>query len=214
MKILTVIDTLKRGGRPRAAQDYALGYLRAGHGSAVLAVTGGGPRAQVLRQREVPVFIGGDDEAARAEAEGRVETLRKAMARGEERQRGLAEVLARSLQNATYSPATAAARGLLALGGQRQEERRLVCVESGDASDGLGVDRSVGDPRRLTPKTSPDGWERGRPTPPPFSHLDQRLTRRPWPLRAIRSDFDAIPGMRSLNVRSRGRQPRQRRRRR
>ncbi|MEM1041290.1 MAG: glycosyltransferase family 4 protein [Bacteroidota bacterium] len=68
MKILTVIDTLKRGGRQRAAQDYALGYLRAGHGSAVLAVTGGGPRAQVLRQREVPVFIGGDDEAARAEA--------------------------------------------------------------------------------------------------------------------------------------------------
>lgn len=69
MRILTIINDLSAGGRQRAAQDYTLGYADAGHDAAVLALEGGGPRAEVLREREVPLFIGGGDTARHAAVE-------------------------------------------------------------------------------------------------------------------------------------------------
>jgi glycosyltransferase involved in cell wall biosynthesis len=62
MRVLTIIDNLSAGGRQRAAQDYSLGYAGAGHEVAVLALRGGGPRAEVLRDRGIQLFTGGEEE--------------------------------------------------------------------------------------------------------------------------------------------------------
>ena len=59
LRILTVVRDLGAGGTQRAAQNYALGYSRAGHGSAVLALLGGGPRVAALAEVGLDVFVGG-----------------------------------------------------------------------------------------------------------------------------------------------------------
>ena len=58
MRILTIIDKLSVGGRQRTAQDYTLGYQRAGMDVAVLALQAAGPRLRTLQQAGVPVFLG------------------------------------------------------------------------------------------------------------------------------------------------------------
>ena len=63
MRILTVVDHLGPGGTQRVAQNYAVGYARAGFASAVLGHEGSGPRAEILRERGVEVFV---DETPRA----------------------------------------------------------------------------------------------------------------------------------------------------
>lgn len=86
---------------PLSLEEVQLARLLADH---LGLVTGAAAELARSRQRELQA------EAARVEAEERVVALREAMARGEKHQRGLAEILARSLRNASYSPATAAAR--------------------------------------------------------------------------------------------------------
>lgn len=70
LRILTVVRDLGAGGTQRAAQNYALGYDRAGHDSAVLGLDGGGPRADALTGAGLEVFVGGPglarDEAVEA----------------------------------------------------------------------------------------------------------------------------------------------------
>jgi glycosyltransferase involved in cell wall biosynthesis len=56
MRVLTIVDDLGPGGTQRAAQNYALGYRRAGHASAVLTLQGGGPREGELVRAGVEVF--------------------------------------------------------------------------------------------------------------------------------------------------------------
>ena len=68
MRILTIIDKLSVGGRQRTAQDYTLGYQRAGVEVAVLALQAAGPRLQPLQQAGVPVFLGEAGTAGLAEA--------------------------------------------------------------------------------------------------------------------------------------------------
>ena len=63
IRFLTAVSTLTRGGTERAAMNYALGYRRAGHPSAILAYNGGGPRRAQLEDEGVLVFEGGPDEA-------------------------------------------------------------------------------------------------------------------------------------------------------
>jgi len=58
MRVLTVVENLGPGGTQRAAQNYALGYLEAGRGSAVLTLRGGGPRVDAISRAGVEVFVG------------------------------------------------------------------------------------------------------------------------------------------------------------
>jgi glycosyltransferase involved in cell wall biosynthesis len=74
MRILTISDHLGPGGRQRTAQDYTLGYLDAGCAVALLAVRAGGPRLEPLRDRGVPVFVGGLTPEAQLEAAARAAT--------------------------------------------------------------------------------------------------------------------------------------------
>lgn len=75
MKILTVVHDLGPGGTQRAAQNYAIGYARAGYASACLGYAGGGPRAHILADAGVLVFDG-------ASGGTPDETLRQAVAWG------------------------------------------------------------------------------------------------------------------------------------
>jgi glycosyltransferase involved in cell wall biosynthesis len=61
MRILTIVNQLTPGGTERVAQNCAIAYAQAGHDSAVLAYSEGGPRVEPLRQAGVTVFVGGPD---------------------------------------------------------------------------------------------------------------------------------------------------------
>lgn len=65
MKVLSVVHDLGHRGTQRAAQEFALGLARRGVPVAVFAHSGGGPRADILRQAGIPVWISGN---ARGEA--------------------------------------------------------------------------------------------------------------------------------------------------
>ena len=60
LRILTVVYDLGPGGTQRAAQNYSLGYARRGVPVAVLGWRDGGPREAVLREANLPVFVGAD----------------------------------------------------------------------------------------------------------------------------------------------------------
>lgn len=59
MKVLTVVETLGTGGTERVAVTCAVGYASAGWDSAVLAYGGAGEREAELRNRRIPMFVGG-----------------------------------------------------------------------------------------------------------------------------------------------------------
>lgn len=61
MRILTVVADLGPGGTQRAAQNYSIGYRRAGHEVAVLAYTGGGPRQAELEAAGIETFVASPD---------------------------------------------------------------------------------------------------------------------------------------------------------
>lgn len=56
MKILTVVVNLEKGGTQRAAQNFCEGYQALGHDSRMLAMYGGGPRAQELTGAGIVVW--------------------------------------------------------------------------------------------------------------------------------------------------------------
>ena len=66
--MLTIVPTLSPGGTQRVAQNYTLGYSRAGYETAVLAYREGGPRADILREAGIPLFIGGNTQQHRGRA--------------------------------------------------------------------------------------------------------------------------------------------------
>jgi glycosyltransferase involved in cell wall biosynthesis len=71
MRILTVCSGLELGGTERAAQNFTLGYHRAGHQSAFLNWGMHGPRQEILENHDIPVFTAaGNLNHALAEADG------------------------------------------------------------------------------------------------------------------------------------------------
>ena len=71
MKVLSVVHDLGHRGTQRAAQEFALGLARRGIPVAVFAHSGGGPRADILQQAGIPVWISeGDHNAALRAAQG------------------------------------------------------------------------------------------------------------------------------------------------
>ena len=70
MRVLTLVDDLDRGGVQRGALDYARGYDRQGHESAVLVSSRGGLLEAEARSAGLPLFLGdgADREARRAAA--------------------------------------------------------------------------------------------------------------------------------------------------
>lgn len=64
LRVLTVVRNLGPGGTQRAAQNYTLGYGRAGVPVAVLAYDTGGVRESRLWDNNVETFVGPDAEAA------------------------------------------------------------------------------------------------------------------------------------------------------
>lgn len=71
MKVLSVVHDLGHRGTQRAAQEFALGLARRGVPVAVFAHSGGGPRADILREAGISVWISekGDGSGLR-EAQG------------------------------------------------------------------------------------------------------------------------------------------------
>jgi glycosyltransferase involved in cell wall biosynthesis len=57
MRVLSVVHDLGHRGTQRAAQEFALGLARRGVPVAVFAHSGGGPRADILRQAGISVWI-------------------------------------------------------------------------------------------------------------------------------------------------------------
>lgn len=68
MRVLTIVSNLGPGGTQRSAQNYSMGYQQAGHPSAVLAYSGGGPRAEPLRAAGLDLFIGDSASSTKASA--------------------------------------------------------------------------------------------------------------------------------------------------
>lgn len=132
---------------PLSLEEVELARLLADH---LGLVTGAAAELARSRQRELQA------EAARAETEAEVALLREAMARGEERQRGLAEVLARSLQNTSYSPTTAAARIDVEIAAKEGETVCLVAAPGIDALAWAAV-AHLASPRRDGPLVWIDG---------------------------------------------------------
>jgi glycosyltransferase involved in cell wall biosynthesis len=61
VRILTVVSDLGPGGTQRAAQNYSVGYLQAGHEVAVLAYQAGGPREVELGESGIESFVPSPD---------------------------------------------------------------------------------------------------------------------------------------------------------
>ena len=64
MRVLTIVPDLNMGGTQRVAQNVTVSLQDQGLDVALLTTHGGGPREDILRQRDIPVFIHGQHEAA------------------------------------------------------------------------------------------------------------------------------------------------------